>query len=59
MVHPPVNTTPVKHMPAIRQPPDLISGIKLIQTHSATLRRVHKLRILHHWKHLTNKQSRS
>jgi hypothetical protein len=40
MIHPTVQTSPVKNVLTILQPPDLILSFKLIQTNSTTLRQV-------------------
>jgi hypothetical protein len=40
MIHPTVQTSPVKNVLTILQPPDLILSLKLIQTNSTTLRQV-------------------
>jgi hypothetical protein len=37
MIHPTVQTSPVKNVLTILQPPDLILSLKLIQTNSTTL----------------------
>jgi len=40
VVHPTVHTTPVENMLAVRQPPDLLPSLELVQAHGAALRRV-------------------
>lgn len=39
--HPTVQTTSVEYVAAVRQPSDLVLSLELVQTHSATLRRLH------------------
>ena len=47
VIHPTVQTAPVKYVPAIRLPSDLIAAVEFVQAHRTALRRVNQVREFH------------